>query len=151
MKFRTREIRLLSAVIVLVVLATMHHRVRAAETYSTETIVGDLPPGNGCGTDDPQCGAGCASCREVIVDSLPLQANITSIDHYVSEAGTEQWVLCTSRDNSSWFDCHDDPGWARFRPGDTIETTGNNKRITAHFRNWATRKRDAKVVVFWTQ
>jgi hypothetical protein len=124
------------------------HGPKAQSRKSAQSVVRDVPPG-GAGGDDPSCPP--ASCRDVVVDSLPLGAANINVDHYVSEAGSESWTLCTSQGGGSWFDCGDHPGWARFKPGDDIQTVGSQERVTAHFRNWATRKRDAKIIVSWSE
>jgi hypothetical protein len=124
------------------------HGKKTPARKSAQSVERNVNPG-GAGGDDPSCPP--ATCRDVVVDSLPLGAGNITVDHYVSEAGSEAWTLCTSQGGGSWFDCGDHPGWARFKPGDDIETIGSRERVTAHFRNWASRKRDAKIIVSWDE
>jgi hypothetical protein len=136
-------------IVTFLVLALPVIYLQAQQSNCTESVVRSVPTGSSGGRDNPGCDF--ASCQDVTVDSLPLNANITSIDHYAAEAGSGEWKLCYPAENSTWFDCRDS-GWSRFRPADDINTVGGRKVITSHFRNWSgNHLRDAKILVCWAQ
>jgi hypothetical protein len=127
---------------------------QAMANRSAETVVRDVPFGTSGGSDNPACPP--AACRDIVVDGLPVNAINVRVEHYAAESGSDDWKFAHLRQGGEWYDCGADDGvgigWCRFIPGDDIVTVGGRKRITAHFRNWShNRKRDARIVVSWTE
>jgi len=108
-------------------------------------IGSEIGPGKGNGTTDPPCPPALCMPMKTL---LPADADIKETHFCAGEMGAGL-NECVATGNPTWWDCRDNPPYARFSDY-VVGSEGGKKFAQVTFKMWSDNYKKARFVVLYT-